>query len=117
MTDTTVTIPDYVTMTERTISDLAVIMTGLLTEAQASGLTLPRHATLACDELRLQFGNTPDAFSAIAAWADCHGSRNDITIRLNECFEDGPRMHAEFTFASHGVIVQLYAYIKTDPVT
>ncbi|HLX47744.1 MAG TPA: hypothetical protein VKS82_05390 [Streptosporangiaceae bacterium] len=116
MTDTAISIPlDLVSASQRTIGDLAVIATDLLTEASAAGLTLPDLVKLyGNDELELQFTGLPGGFDLMTAWADHFGSRDDITIRLCE-FEDGPRIRCGFVFIRHAVTVELYGYAKASP--
>ena len=108
MTDTTVQVPGYVTFAaHRSIGDVAVITTELLTEAAAAGLALPRYLSISDHDLSLQFGG-PDIWDVLASWADRYGRREDIIIRLRETSE-GPRVHATFTFTHHGMNVELYS--------
>ncbi len=116
MTDTTIQVPDYVTFAaDRSIGDVAVITTELLTEATAAGLALPRYLSINDHEMSLQFGG-PDIWDVLAAWADRYGRRDDIIIRLRDNSE-GSRVHATFTFTHHGVTVELYAFFEATPAS
>ncbi|HLX49506.1 MAG TPA: hypothetical protein VKS82_14350 [Streptosporangiaceae bacterium] len=117
MSDTTVSIPlDVVSTAERTIGDLAVIMTDLLMEAAAAGLTMP-DLVKAYDggEVQFQFTGLPGGFDLMSAWADHFSSRDNITIKLYDS-EDGPRVRCGLTFIHHAVTVELYGSTKANPV-
>ncbi len=76
MTDTTIEIPDYVTMVtpadKRSTAELAAFAVGLLVE----DLPQPVYFSVSQggQEISLQFGDTPDSFRALAQWAERFGA-------------------------------------------
>ena len=110
MTDTTLDIPDYVTMVrpadKRTTAELAAFAVGLLVE----DLPQPTYLSVShgVQEVSLQFADTPDSFRALAQWAERFGG----TITGCPYTRDGQQsVHCQVKFTADGVTVEAYAFI------
>ena len=110
MTDTTLNVPDYVTMItpadKRTIAELAAFAVGLLVE----DLPQPTYVSVSQSgqEISLQFGDTPDSFRALAEWAERFGGT------ITGCpytREEQNSVHCQVKFTADGVRVEAYAFI------
>ena len=111
MTETTLHIPDYVTMItpadKRTTAELAAFAVGLLVE------DLPQPAYLgvsqAGQEISLQFADTADSFRALAQWAERFGGT--VTACPHNDRDGRESAHVQVRFAHLGVHVEAYAFI------
>ena len=111
MTDTTIDIPDYVTMVrpadKRTTAELAAFAVGLLVEDLPQPTYLS--VSLAGQEVSLQFADTPGSFRALAQWAERFGG---TVTGCPTTHDDGRQsVHCEVKFTSDGVNVEAYAFI------
>src|SRR6266516_3181764 len=112
MTDTTLNVPDYVTMItpadRRTTAELAAFAVGLLVE----DLPQPVYFSVsqAGQEVSLQFADTPDSFRALAQWAERFGGT--VTGCPNTHDDGRQSVHCEVKFTDHGVKVEAYAFIS-----
>ena len=119
MTDTTIEIPDYVTMVtpaeKRSVVALARDVHDLLLEN--SDLPAPRYFTVsqAGQEVSLQFPDSPDTFHAMAQWADRFGST--VTGEPHTRDDGRKSVYCEVTFTDFGVTVKLYAFITAGPAS
>ncbi len=116
MTDTAISIPDYVTMVtpapKRPITALAQYAADLLLEN--SDLPAPKYVSIsqAGQEVDLQFGDTPDTFHALAQWAERFGGT--VTGCPHTSNDGRQSVHCEVTFTDHGVKVELYAFVNAS---
>jgi hypothetical protein len=111
MTDTTIDIPDYVTMVtpaeKRSTAELAAFAVGLLVE------DLPQPVYLSVSqsgqEVSLQFADTQDSFRALAQWAERFGG----TVTGCPYTHSGGQqsIHCQVKFPAVGVKVEAYAFI------
>ena len=119
MTDTTIEIPDYVTMVtpaeKRSVVALARDVHDLLLEN--SDLPAPRYFTVsqAGQEVSLQFGSSPDTFGAMAQWAERFGST--VTGEPHTHDDGRQSVYSEVKFTDFGVTVKLYAFITAGPAS
>ena len=110
MTDTTIDIPDYVTMItpadKRTTAELAAFAVGLLVE----DLPQPTYVSVSQSgqEISLQFGDTPDSFRALAEWAERFGG---TITGCPHTREEQNSVHCQVKFTADGVRVEAYAFI------
>ena len=113
MTDTTIDIPDYVTMVrpadKRTTAELAAFAVGLLVE----DLPQPTYLSVShgVQEVSLQFADTPDSFRALAQWAERFGGT--VTGCPHTHNDRPPSVHCQVKFTADGVNVEAYAFITT----
>jgi len=111
MTDTTIEIPEYVTMVtpagRRSTAELAAFAVGLLVE----DLPQPRYFSVSQSgqEICLQFGDTPDTFAALAEWAERFGA--DVTGCPHTDSDGQESVHCQVKFTTDGVKVEAYAFI------
>jgi len=120
MTDTTIEVPDYVTMVtpadKRSTAELAAFAVGLLVE----DLPQPRYFSISRtgQEVSLQFADTPDSFRALAQWAERFGG---TVTGCPHTHSDGQEsVHCQVKFTVDGVKVEAYAFItaiKADKAT
>jgi hypothetical protein len=116
MTDTAISIPDYVTMVtpgqKRSISALAQYAADLLLEN--SDLPAPKYFSIsqAGQEVGLQFGDTPDTFQALAKWAKRFGGA--VTGCPHSSNDGRQSIHCEVKFTDHGVNIELYAFVNAS---
>jgi hypothetical protein len=111
MTDTTVDIPDYVTMItpvdRRSTAELAAFAVGLLVE----DLPQPVYFSVSqgVQEVSLQFPDTFDSFRALAQWAERFGGT--VTGCPHTHSDGHESVHCEVKFTADGVKVEAYAFI------
>jgi hypothetical protein len=111
MTDTTINIPDYVTMItpadKRSTAELTVFAVGLLVE----DLPQPVYVSIsqAGQEVSLQFADIPDSFRALAQWAERFGGT--VTGCPHTHGDRPPSVHCQVKFTADGVHVEAYAFI------
>jgi hypothetical protein len=114
MTDTTIEIPDYVTMItpadKRTISGLASYAADLLQENSDLPAPVYFNVSQAGQEISMQFGDTPDTFRALAQWAERFGGT--VTGHPHTDRDGRQSVHCEVTFTDHGVKVEAYAFVN-----
>ncbi len=114
MTDTAIEIPDYVTMItpaqKRDICGLASYAADLLREN--SDLPAPAYFSVSQggQEIRLQFGDTPGTFRALAQWAERFGGT--VTGCPHDDGNGRQSIHCEVKFTDHGVKVEAYAFVN-----
>jgi hypothetical protein len=119
MTDTTIEIPDYVTMVtpaeKRSVVALARDVHDLL--LKNNDLPAPRYFTVsqAGQEVSLQLGDSPDTFNAMAQWADRFGST--VTGEPHTRDDGRQSVYCEVKFTDFGVTVKLYAFITAGPAS
>jgi hypothetical protein len=117
MTDTTIEIPEYVTMVTPAdrwdMRSLARYAADLLTEN--SDLPAPGYFTISQygQEISLQFGDTPDSFRALAQWAERFGGT--VTGCPHTSRDGQQSVHCQVTFTNDGVKVEAYAFIRATP--
>jgi hypothetical protein len=111
MTDTTINVPDYVTMVtptqERSIAELAAFATGLLVE----DLPQPCYVSVSQggQEVSLLFSDTPDTFAALAEWAERFGA--NVTGCPHTHSDGQESVHCQVIFTADGVKVEAFAFI------
>ena len=117
MTDTTLNVPDYVTMItpadKRTIAELAAFAVGLLVEELPQPVYLS--VSQAGQEVSLQFPDTPDSFRALAQWAERFGGT--VTGCPHSHSDGPPSVHCQVTFTVDGVKVEAFAFVTAPTAT
>ena len=113
MADTTIKIPDFVTVIDRDrpLGKLALITCDLL-NGEADGLPVPQRAEIwgASQEIELGFSGTPDTFAVMAAWAERFGAT--ITGQRAADRDGQPYVRCALNFIYQGVSVKAHAYIE-----
>lgn len=120
MTQAPVTIPDFVTMIDRSeqpLPVLAQIATDLLTEAEAKQLPGPRYFSVSRggQEISLGFGRNLDACHALAEWAEQFGGT--VTGTPYQSPDGPPQVYCAVGFSYGGAKVELSAFIPAEPTT
>jgi hypothetical protein len=111
MTDTTINIPEYVTMVtpadERSIAELAAFAVGLLVE----DLPQPRYFSVSQSgqEISLLFDSTPGTFAALAEWAERFGA--NVTGCPHTHSDGQESVHCQVKFTHDGVRVEAFAFV------
>jgi hypothetical protein len=117
MTDTTVTVPEFVTMidqAEHTLPALARITADLLVQAEYQQLPAPHYLSISHggQSISLGFGRDLDACHALARWAEQFGGTVTGTPHQSE---DGQRqVYCQVGFVYGGARVELSAFIPAS---
>jgi hypothetical protein len=117
MTDTTVTVPEFVTMidhSEHTLPAMAQIAADLLVQAGYQQLPAPHYLSISRggQSISLGFGRDLDACHALARWAEQFGGTVTGTPHQSE---DGQRqVYCQVGFVYGGVRVELSAFIPAS---
>jgi hypothetical protein len=117
MTNTLIPIPDYVT-TAKSVTAIAGVAADMLASAEASGMPMPRHLSMSPvgQEISMGFRGIPEAFGALAQWAEQFSSA--VTAAPHTSSDGEKAVHAEVRFAFEGVSVKAYAFITAgEPST
>jgi|SRR5215831_8297835 len=119
MTDTTIEIPDYVTVVEPApslpVRDLAQAAATLL--AANADLPAPLYVAVwaAGQEIELQFSSDPSTFRAMAQWAERFGGT--VTGQPGAKDDGTPHVRCEVRFTADTIAVKAYAYILAAKAT
>jgi hypothetical protein len=109
----TAEIPGYITKAKSLI-DLTLTTADLLEKAEDSGLPTPRYFSVShsVQEVGLQFGDTPDSYSAMAQWAERFGGTVTACPHTRDNGQES--VHCQVRFPYLGVNVEAYAFITAD---
>lgn len=120
MTQTAATIPEFVTMIDRsesTLPALAQIATDLLAQAEFKKLPSPHYFRVSqvCQRISLGFGRDLDACRALAQWAAEFGGT--VTGQPHEGSDGHQQVYCQVAFIYGTARVQLCAFIPAEPAT